>query len=70
MKITHSHLTERLSLKGLQPFDVGGCGDCFFRASSHQHYGTPEFHTQVRQAGINNLEAHPELFIKGIGTDS
>ena len=35
-----------------------------------KHYGTPEFHTQVRQAGINNSEAHPELFIKGIGTDS
>ena len=25
-------LTERLSLKGLQPFDVGGCGDCFSRS--------------------------------------
>ena len=66
----YSRLTERLSLKGLQPFDVGGCGDCFFRAISHQYYGTPEFHTQVRQAGINNLEAHPELFIESIGTDS
>ena len=66
----YSRLTERLSLKGLQPFDVGGCGDCFFRAISHQYYGTPEFHTQVRQAGINNLEAYPELFIESIATDS
>ena len=30
----YSRLTERLSLKGLQPFDVAGCSDCFFRAIS------------------------------------
>lgn len=66
----YSRLTERLSLKGLRPFDVGGCGDCFFRAISHQYYGTPEFHTVVRQAGINNLKAHPELFIESIANDS
>ena len=63
-------LTERLSLKGLQAFDVSGCGDCFFRAISHQYNGTPEYHNVVRQAGINNLEVHPELFIESIATDS
>lgn len=66
----YSRLTERLALKGLEPFDVGGCGDCFFRATSHQYYGTPGFHTVVTQAGINNLEAHPEFFIESIATDS
>ena len=66
----YNRLTERLSLKDLQAFDVGGFGDCFFRAISHQYYGTPEYHNVVRQAGINNLEAHPELFIESIATDS
>jgi len=42
----------------------------FFRAISHQYYGTPEFHTVVRQAGIKNLKAHPDLFIESIDTDT
>lgn len=66
----NNRLTQRLSLKGLEPFDVGGCGNCFFRAISHQYYGTPECHIQVRQAGINNLQAHPELFIESVCVES
>lgn len=42
----------------------------FFRAISHQYYGTPEFHTVVRQAGIKNLKAHPDSLIESIDTDS
>ena len=34
------------------------------------HVDVIEFHTQIRQTGINNLEAHPELFIESITTDS
>lgn len=46
-------LINRLLQKGLQPFDVGGCGDCFFRSVSHQYYGSPDFHIEIRQAGVN-----------------
>ena len=30
----------------LRPLDVGGAGDCFFRAVSHQLYGDPCHHLQ------------------------
>ena len=33
-----SLLKNRLNEFGLQPLDVGGLGDCFFRAVSHQLY--------------------------------
>lgn len=42
-----SVLTFRLSQLGLRPLDVGGAGDCFFRAVSHQLYGTADYHLQV-----------------------
>ena len=32
-------LQSRLAEQGLQSLDVGGAGDCFFRAVSHQLYG-------------------------------
>lgn len=32
-------LNFRLHQLGLRPLDVGGAGDCFFRAVSHQLYG-------------------------------
>ena len=49
---------------GLRPLDVGGAGDCFFRAVSHQLYGDPRHHLQIRQVGINYLRANPEYFIE------
>ena len=48
---SYDRLINRLLQKGLQPFDVGGCGDCFFRSVSHQYYGSPDFHIEIRQAG-------------------
>ena len=33
-------LAFRLAQMGLRPLDVGGAGDCFFRAVSHQFYLT------------------------------
>ena len=49
---------------GLRPQDVGGWGDCFFRAVSHQLYGDPSHHWYVRQAGIHYLRENPEHFIE------
>ena len=57
-------LEQRLRHYQLRPFDVGGDGDCFFRAVSHQLYGDPEHHFEVRTAGITYLRDNPERFIE------
>ena len=54
----------RLRQLGLRPLDVGGAGDCFFRAVSHQIYGDPNNHFSVRQAAIHYLRENPERFIE------
>ena len=59
-------LTYRLSQLGLRPVDVGGAGDCFFRAVSHQLFGTADNHLQIRAVGIEHLRDHPEHFIESI----
>ena len=61
-----SVLTHRLSQLGLRPVDVGGAGDCFFRAVSHQLFGTSDNHLQIRAVGIEHLRDHPEHFIESI----
>ena len=57
-------LNYRLRLLGLRPLDVGGEGDCFFRAVSHQLFGDPNHHLHIRLAGIQYLRNHPERFIE------
>ncbi len=54
----------RLQQRGLRPFDVGGSGDCFFKAVSHKLYGDPGFHLNVRAAGIEYMRENPERFIE------
>lgn len=46
-------LESRLSQLSLRPLDVGGAGDFFFRAVSHQLYGDPNYHFYIRAAGID-----------------
>ena len=48
-------LTQRLTELGLRLLDVGGDGDCFFKAVSHQLFGTPDSHLAIRHAGITNI---------------
>ena len=57
-------LEERLGRFQLRLFDVGGDGDCFFRAVSLQLYGNPEQHLQVKAAGITYMRNNPERFIE------
>ena len=57
-------LNLRLRQLGLRPVDVGGEGDCFFRAVSHQLYGDPNHHLLIRQAGVQYLNSNPEGFIE------
>jgi len=52
------------------PYDVGGSGDCFFRSVSHQLYGTPELHFEIRMAGIKHLNNHPEIYIESFSDSS
>ena len=52
-----------LRLRQLGLIDVGGEGDCFFRAVSHKLYGYPNHHLLIRQAGVQCLSNHPESFI-------
>ena len=59
---TVSLLESTLSQIGRVAIDVGGAGDCFFRAISHQLFETPDYHLHVRCQGIQYLLANPELF--------
>ncbi len=61
-----SILEGRLFSKNLKPFDVGGDGDCFFKAVSHQLYNSPNCHQHVRKAGIDYICAHAEQFIESV----
>ena len=57
-------LTQRLRTIDLRPLDVGGDGDCFFKAVSHQLCGTPDYHFAIRDAGIQYLRDHSKEFIE------
>ena len=57
-------LQQRIRRFQLRPFDVGGDGDCFFRAVSHQLYADLERHFEVRAAGIAYMRDNPERFIE------
>ena len=43
-----SILELRLHQFGFKPLAIGGAGDCFFRAVSHQLYGNPNSHGIIR----------------------
>ena len=44
--------------------DVVGAGDCFFRVVSHQLYGQPSYHMNVRRTGVQHMRNDPERFIE------
>lgn len=43
---------------------MGGAGDCFYRAVSHQLYGSPNHHFHIRQAAFQYLRDNPKRFIE------
>ena len=57
-------LETRLSELNRIALDVGGGGDCFFRAVSHQLNGNPDNNFHVRNLGIHYLMHNPEQFIE------
>ena len=58
-------LNYRLRQLGLRPLDVGGAGDSFFRAVSHQLYGDSSHHPHIREVGVQYLRDNPESVIEG-----
>ena len=56
-------------MNNLEPLDVGGGGDCFFKAVSHQLYHSCEYHQSVRKAGIDYISGFPEQFIESIANN-
>ena len=61
-----SILELRLHQFGLKPLDVGGAGDCFFGAVSHQLYGNPNSHGIIRVAGVEFLREKRKDLLKVI----
>ena len=59
-------LQSRLAQRGLSILDVGGAGDCFFRAVSHQLYGEASYHMNIRSVGVEYMRANPDRFIESI----
>jgi len=54
----HSSITNSVEV------EVGGGGDCFFQAVSHQLYGNPNNHSHVCSLGVQYLLQNPEQFIE------
>ena len=63
-------LEQRLYLLGMRPLDVGGAGDCLFRAVSHQLYGHPDLHFDIRISGVEYMRENPERFIESNSENS
>jgi len=59
-----SLLETRFFYLGRTAVDVGGGGDCFLRAVSHQLYGSSNNHFYVRSVGVQHLVHNPEQFIE------
>ena len=63
-------LNDRFARLSLEPYDVGENGDCFFKSVSRQLYKTADFHFEIRKAGIQHLNNHPEYFIESISDNN
>ena len=63
-------LQSRLAQHGLSVLDVTGAGDGFFRAVSHQLYGQPSYHLNIRSVSVQYMRTNPQRFIECIIGDS
>ena len=62
-------LQSRLAQHGLSILDVGGAGDCFYRAVYHQLYGEPSYHMNIRSVGVQYMRTNVDTFIESITGD-
>ena len=56
----------RLHHFGMKALDVGGAGDCFFRAVLHQLYVNPNGHGSIRVARVELLREKRKDLLKVI----
>ena len=63
-------LEQRFYLLGMRPLDVGGEGNCLSRAVSHQLYGHPDLHFDIRISGVEYMRENPERFIESKSENS
>ena len=61
-----SVFNDRLRRQGLRPLEVGGMGNCLFRAVAHQLYNDASRHLEIRSAGVQYLQNNPERFIESV----
>lgn len=59
-----SVFNSRLHRYGLRALEVGGMGNCLFRAVAHQIYGDANRHLEIRRTGIQYLQNNPDRFIE------
>lgn len=52
-----------LDLYGLEPYEVGGEGDCQFRALAFHIFNDAERHAEVRDTVVQELREHPDRYI-------
>mmetsp|Transcript_5468 Transcript_5468/g.15234 ORF Transcript_5468/g.15234 Transcript_5468/m.15234 type:complete len:342 (-) Transcript_5468:191-1216(-) len=55
-------LQERLSSLSLSEVEQAGDGNCQFRSISHQLYGSPSWHSQIRKKVVVHIKTNPEYF--------
>jgi len=48
----------------MEPLDVGGEGDCFFGAVSHQLYGDSSHHLHIREVDVQYLSDNLKVLLK------
>ncbi len=66
IKDTTETLTSALEAQGYAGIDVGGGGDCLFRALAHQALGTENSHYDLRQLIAEEIENNRELYEQDI----
>ena len=54
----------------MRPLDVGGAGDCLFRAVSHKLDGHPDLHFDIQISGVEYMRENPEIFIESNSLNS
>ena len=56
-------LKSRLLSLGLWPVDVGGSGNCQFRALSHHLFGDASHHQCIRQQAVMFIQKHRAMYM-------
>ena len=67
---SNSVFNSRLRRYGLRALEVGGNGNCLFRAIAHQIYGDANRHLEIRRTGVQYFQNNPNRFIESAVVDN